>query len=109
MRKSTEYLPSLILLVAVAFVMFVAPQIALAADDSWVEPGVEAAGNIEAGLVTLGAVLVGIGVIVAGIIAVLKGAMDWQRLVMCIVGGICIMAGPAIIRGLINLSKSMGT
>jgi multisubunit Na+/H+ antiporter MnhB subunit len=109
MRKSTEYLPSLILLVAVAFVTFVAPQLAIAADDSWVEPGVEAASNIEAGLVTLGAVLVGIGVIVAGIIATLKGQMDWQRLAMCIVGGICIMAGPAIIRGLINLSKSMGT
>ncbi|MFN4277979.1 MAG: TrbC/VirB2 family protein [Ferrovibrio sp.] len=105
MRKSTEYLPSLILLAGMAFVMFVAPQIALAADDSWVEPGVEAAGNIEAGLVTLGAVLVGIGVIVAGIIAVVMGKLEWPRLIYCIIGGILIMAGPAIIRGLINLSK----
>jgi type IV secretory pathway VirB2 component (pilin) len=106
MKTKIEYLPSLLCLLVAAFVMFVVPELALAADDSWVEPGVEAASNIEAGLVTLGAVLIGIGVIIVGIIAVVAGKMEWSRMIYVVIGGILIMAGPAIFRGLVNLSRA---
>lgn len=106
MKKTVDYLPSLVLMLAIAFVMFVAPELAWAAgDDAWVQPGVEAAENVESGLVTLGAVLVGIGVIVVGIVACVMGKLEWNRLIYAIIGGILIMAGPAIVRALINLSK----
>lgn len=107
MQNRDDYLPSFLFLMAMSLLLFVAPDLALAAgDDSWIEPGVEAGGNLEAGLVTFGAVIVGIGVIIAGIWASLTGHIDWKKLAGCIVGGVLIMAGPAIVRGLINLSKS---
>src|SRR3546814_7476431 len=55
-------------LMAVSLIVSLIPQLAWAAgDDSWVQPGTSLMENLESGLVTLGAVVVGIGVIGGGL------------------------------------------
>src|SRR3546814_14242884 len=103
MTTSNTSLRLMLALMGASLILTLLPQIAWAAgDDSWVQPGTSLMENLESGLVTLGAVVVGIGVIGVGIWACASGHLRWERLGYVVLGGLLIMAGPAMLRGQIG-------
>ena len=78
------------------------PRRALAATNTdWVKPGIDLFARLEGGLVDLGIILVGVGMVAVGLWAGLVGRLDFMRVVMIVLAGLLIVAGPAAIRALL--------
>lgn len=100
-NQSTMMRRAVAALAAVA--MLVLPALAHAAGSAdWVQPGTGLMENLESGLVQIGAIVIGIGVIIVGIWACFSGHLKWERLGYVILGGVLVMAGPSMIRALLE-------
>jgi len=84
-----------------AALLLLAPQ-AVAQSSDWVQPGTGLMEALESGLVRIGAVIIGIGVIGVGLWACSTGRLEWSRLGYVVIGGFLIMAGPAMVRALLE-------
>lgn len=102
----TVNITTIILLLGLAAALVLIPDLAMAADDDWVKPGTSLIDTLQSGLVTIGALVVGIGVIGVGLWAAATGHLDLKRLAMVIIGGILIMAGPAMIAAMLERAQN---
>lgn len=77
-----------------------------AAEDEWVQPGVNIIEALRSGVVTIGALVVGLGVMVVGVWACATLRMEWSKLGYVLIGGILIMAGPQMVAALLELAQA---
>lgn len=99
--QSTMLRPTAAVIAVIAIIAL--PSIAHAAGSAdWVQPGTGLMENLESGLVQIGAIVIGIGVITVGIWACFTGHLKWERLGYVILGGVLVMAGPSMLRALLE-------
>lgn len=101
-RPRTTTLVSLALAAACLLLALVGP--ALAQSSDWVQPGIGLLEALESGLVKIGAIAVGIAIIVLGLLACFTQRMEWNKFGFILIGGLMVMAGPAMLRMLLSMA-----
>lgn len=72
------------------------------AAEGWEQPAVGLIDVLEGGLVKIGAVLIGIGIVAVGLWAAVTARMDWNKFAYVLIGGVLVMAGPTMVKTLLN-------
>lgn len=72
------------------------------AQEAWEQPAIKLIELLESGLVKIGAALIGIGIIAFGAWGALSGRLDWSKFGMMLIGGLLVMAGPTMLRAILQ-------
>ena len=93
----------IITLAALAVSAALEPGIAwAAASDDWTKPAEGIIDTLRSGAVRLGAGLIGLSVIGYGLWTIASGQPNLARVAVMIFGGLCVMAGPAMIEAILD-------
>ena len=74
-----------------------------ATGEAWADPALEVIGVLESGLVKIGAMVIGIGIIAFGAWGALTARIEWSRFGFILTGGLLVVAGPTMIRALLEV------
>lgn len=77
-----------------------------ATGDAWADPAIGLIDVLESGLVKIGAALLGIAIIAFGAWGAITAKIEWSKFGFILIGGILIVAGPLMIRTLLEAVRS---
>ena len=101
---TTNHCTAALAFTAFFLTLLIAASPVLAANgEAWADPALEVIGVLESGLVKIGAMVIGIGIIAFGAWGALTARIEWSRFGFILTGGLLVVAGPTMIRALLEV------